>query len=105
MWNGRLVTSTRLQASPEPCSFFLMIRRPPRSTLFPYTTLFRSGGNGDGARAFRAAATCCEGRGAGNPRTLGKLRAAAPKAFGALRLSGTFGLEAEDQCLHAPPRH
>src|SRR3712207_8115736 len=23
-------------------SFFVMIRRPPRSTLFPYTTLFRS---------------------------------------------------------------
>src|SRR3989440_6201136 len=30
--------------------FFLMIRRPPRSTLFPYTTLFRS------AACFRAAA-------------------------------------------------
>src|SRR3712207_8061288 len=32
------------------CFFFLMIRRPPRSTLFPYTTLFRSGvevGHGD----------------------------------------------------------
>src|SRR3712207_7414079 len=31
--------------------FFLMIRRPPRSTLFPYTTLFRSQVNGvvDGA--------------------------------------------------------
>src|SRR3712207_7030720 len=32
-----------------------MIRRPPRSTLFPYTTLFRSGGDGradaDGAAA------------------------------------------------------
>src|SRR3989440_4845895 len=31
--------------------FFLMIRRPPRSTLFPYTTLFRSvniGTSGDG---------------------------------------------------------
>src|SRR3712207_6941774 len=30
--------------------FFLMIRRPPRSTLFPYTTLFRSDprGLGDG---------------------------------------------------------
>src|SRR2546430_5486585 len=28
--------------------FFLMIRRPPRSTLFPYTTLFRSAG-GTGA--------------------------------------------------------
>src|SRR3712207_9112872 len=25
-----------------PVIFFLMIRRPPRSTLFPYTTLFRS---------------------------------------------------------------
>ena len=28
--------------SPLPVFFFLMIRRPPRSTLFPYTTLFRS---------------------------------------------------------------
>src|SRR2546422_564462 len=26
--------------------FFLMIRRPPRSTLFPYTTLFRSRSSG-----------------------------------------------------------
>src|SRR5437870_12635331 len=25
-----------------PLFFFLMLRRPPRSTLFPYTTLFRS---------------------------------------------------------------
>src|SRR3712207_4971797 len=32
MWSPRLVC----------CFFFLMIRRPPRSTLFPYTTLFRS---------------------------------------------------------------
>src|SRR5439155_20186719 len=30
--------------------FFLMIRRPPRSTLFPYTTLFRSRGGRVGAR-------------------------------------------------------
>src|SRR3712207_8034393 len=29
--------------------FFLMIRRPPRSTLFPYTTLFRSADD-DGPR-------------------------------------------------------
>src|SRR5277367_6952546 len=28
--------------------FFLMIRRPPRSTLFPYTTLFRSHGKHSG---------------------------------------------------------
>ena len=27
---------------PDHCANFLMIRRPPRSTLFPYTTLFRS---------------------------------------------------------------
>src|SRR3712207_7621550 len=35
------------------CFFFLMIRRPPRSTLFPYTTLFRSaeGGGEDGGGA------------------------------------------------------
>src|SRR3712207_9171797 len=31
--------------------FFLMIRRPPRSTLFPYTTLFRSQPNPRGAPA------------------------------------------------------
>src|SRR6476620_5537041 len=37
--------------------FLLMIRRPPRSTLFPYTTLFRSG-----RRRCRAAAR------AGRPR-------------------------------------
>src|ERR1017187_9767422 len=30
------------QLSVIPFVFFLMIRRPPRSTLFPYTTLFRS---------------------------------------------------------------
>src|ERR1022692_4619621 len=29
--------------------FFLMIRRPPRSTLFPYTTLFRSSADGEDA--------------------------------------------------------
>src|SRR3712207_7274217 len=35
-----------------------MIRRPPRSTLFPYTTLFRSAG----ARARRTAAARCPNR-------------------------------------------
>src|SRR5689334_24732446 len=36
-----------------PCSrfFFLIIRRPPRSTLFPYTTLFRSRFTGFEGRA------------------------------------------------------
>src|SRR2546430_14898379 len=35
--------STMSTGSLAMCFFFLMIRRPPRSTLFPYTTLFRSG--------------------------------------------------------------
>src|SRR5438552_4806889 len=30
--------------------FFLVTPRPPRSTLFPYTTLFRSGGEGNAGR-------------------------------------------------------
>src|SRR2546430_15576654 len=37
----------KLKLKPPPrflVFFFLMIRRPPRSTLFPYTTLFRSRG-------------------------------------------------------------
>src|SRR2546427_7644294 len=42
--------------------FFLMIRRPPRSTLFPYTTLFRSDphgrrGGADGHLGARARAS------------------------------------------------
>src|SRR5256885_8376154 len=40
------------------CFFFLMIRRPPRSTLFPYTTLFRS----DRFRDFRCKTIGCRGR-------------------------------------------
>src|SRR5260370_3986090 len=35
-----------------------MIRRPPRSTLFPYTTLFRSGSSAP-ARLYRAATAAC----------------------------------------------
>src|SRR3712207_7339199 len=37
-----------------------MIRRPPRSTLFPYTTLFRSGDSGR-----TGAVPCCRGAGGG----------------------------------------
>src|SRR5260370_17891246 len=39
------LSSSFVSLSPHPqyfLFFFLMIRRPPRSTLFPYTTLFRS---------------------------------------------------------------
>src|SRR5437870_10880824 len=41
--------------------FFLMIRRPPRSTLFPYTTLFRSRRAGP-HRAPRTASRACRSR-------------------------------------------
>src|SRR6266849_2108131 len=37
--------------------FFLMIRRPPRSKLFPYTTLFRSGKHFDGGAHYEIATT------------------------------------------------
>src|SRR5438874_11340138 len=36
------IKSSRVFCSLLVFFFFLMIRRPPRSTLFPYTTLFRS---------------------------------------------------------------
>src|SRR5207253_9807550 len=40
------------------CFFFLMIRRPPRSTLFPYTTLFRSAGPDSDRRPVRRTHVC-----------------------------------------------
>src|SRR6266487_1670092 len=46
--------------------FFLMIRRPPRSTLFPYTTLFRS--------------RCCRARAATGSRSGGRMCATAPRS-------------------------
>src|SRR3712207_6078843 len=81
------------------CFFFLMIRRPPRSTLFPYTTLFRSlllgaarvrsrgdapararvarGGVARPLRALAAADPRCDGRAcARGPRPAGGVRAA-----------------------------
>src|SRR5687767_15561482 len=68
----------RLRARVHTLFFFLMIRRPPRSTLFPYTTLFRSPRaqtlRRDGASPRRwdapaPAATAREGAGA-HPRRL-----------------------------------
>src|SRR2546427_6696406 len=49
-----------------------MIRRPPRSTLFPYTTLFRSGDSGLSPDSLRRHRRCREGTspaiGAASPR-------------------------------------
>src|SRR2546427_8284132 len=48
--------------------FFLMIRRPPRSTLFPYTTLFRSvvGESGSGKSTLASCLACLESPTTGN---------------------------------------
>src|SRR3712207_7922500 len=54
--------------------FFLMIRRPPRSTLFPYTTLFRS------SRPRRGSARSTFGRAREHPR--GRARRAARRTPG-----------------------
>src|SRR5258705_8897066 len=57
--------------------FFLMIRRPPRSTLFPYTTLFRSQ-DADGDPDHRDHGARREGFEEGEPETpediLGRFR-------------------------------
>src|SRR5271169_6993649 len=47
-----MVIITRGQGCFLSLFFFLMIRRPPRSTLFPYTTLFRSRDQSDLALHF-----------------------------------------------------
>src|SRR5437867_10285999 len=61
-----------------------MLRRPPRSTLFPYTTLFRSGraaprrrARGGGAAAARRA-QAAGGGGGGLPAARGGVRQAQP---------------------------
>src|SRR3712207_8239537 len=61
---------------------FLMIRRPPRSTLFPYTTLFRSPGSPGGEqRCCRR----CRRRGFRRAQKLTRSSVTAP--WGALQLS------------------
>src|SRR5688572_32875784 len=47
--------------------FFLMIRRPPRSTLFPYTTLFRSRQELQGPRGRLQLPALLQRRGAEGP--------------------------------------
>src|SRR3712207_9152683 len=56
--------------------FFLMIRRPPRSTLFPYTTLFRSQRHTVRARFYRLLQDGADLARAPDARTHGFLRKA-----------------------------
>src|SRR2546427_5674657 len=60
-----------------------MIRRPPRSTLFPYTTLFRSGVLGHVARAGDGDGLACEGLAARGQHFLGEVDGAVAGGFGA----------------------
>src|SRR5260364_191174 len=48
--------------------FFLMIRRPPRSTLFPYTTLFRSCARSSGITTLSVLRRASKLSGARRPR-------------------------------------
>src|SRR2546422_9165046 len=50
--------------------FFLMIRRPPRSTLFPYTTLFRSRTENSSRRIGCNALSCAQRESDWDPRGL-----------------------------------
>src|SRR5256885_2471164 len=93
--------------------FFLMIRRPPRSTLFPYTTLFRSGLAGSDARV-RPSARAEPGLRHGAPLVF--VRAARERAVGAGDDGSADGARARpvvalgaawrglDQLLHPPLR-
>src|SRR5436305_7005974 len=50
-------------------SFFFMLRRPPRSTLFPYTTLFRSPCRAPAAPALAAAGSAGQRRRQGDRKS------------------------------------
>src|SRR5438552_12123176 len=69
--------------------FFLMIRRPPRSTLFPYTTLFRSEG-----KTFCDAVRAVTGT-ANGPVDLSAADEQQLRALFALQLVGAENLEKE----------
>src|SRR2546427_5815453 len=60
-----------------------MIRRPPRSTLFPYTTLFRS--HGTASRAAGCACACACAAGSFSAATARAMRAVASASTSSLR--------------------
>src|SRR5260370_17823671 len=88
--------------------FFLMIRRPPRSTLFPYTTLFRAHHNAELWLSCGSPTGCPVGLfshpvsresppGAASPLQL------TPNAFGLLRAPSVAWVEALPPHLGDPP--
>src|SRR2546430_315374 len=97
-------------------SFFLMIRRPPRSTLFPYTTLFRSldaadarqarrTDAADARQARRTDAADAQGRTAGSNRSACLYSTCSPLCVCASRVAGpTHGAHRALSALRLP-RH
>src|SRR2546422_7755032 len=83
--------------------FFLMIRRPPRSTLFPYTTLFRSPGTAHqaGGSAPVERAVSAEGRAEGS---LGRSEEHTSELQSRLHLVCRLLLEKKKR-HHTPQRH
>src|SRR5687768_18188451 len=74
--------------------FFLMIRPPPRSTLFPYTTLFRSRRH-----------VLIAGRVGGSPRRLGDRYAAPPASDLASHRAAAGVGRAHPQCGRRSEEH
>src|SRR3712207_7529738 len=81
--------------------FFLMIRRPPRSTLFPYTTLFRSGGS----TLRRAYATGAQGSGSGRTGHLRQYIFEDADARLARRLPGSRGTDLDRKSTRLNSSH
>src|SRR2546425_7076660 len=76
--------------------FFLMIRRPPRSTLFPYTTLFRSSPL-PGPQQLRAAGPDRHPHGRRLPRTPGVARPGQRVPAGAEVREGVEGRDRSEE--------
>src|SRR5258708_24342888 len=88
-----LLDQLGVTTAPNLLFFFLMIRRPPRSTLFPYTTLFRSQG-GSGCREARC--RLCRFL---PPRVIIESMATAPKAAKARSEEHTSELQSPDHLV------
>src|SRR2546430_3043274 len=78
--------------------FFLMIRRPPRSTLFPYTTLFRSGVRRR-AGAHRRARGALSGAAAAGSRAVRRRPAPTPRPCAARSEEHTSELQSQSNLV------